>query len=59
MFYWPIIQRKFNRAYEFPFDIMDESSITSSFCVVMMIFAVASSMTDDVDIYQGPSNYHR
>ncbi|EPS36268.1 hypothetical protein H072_10331 [Dactylellina haptotyla CBS 200.50] len=55
--YWPIILNKFERAYEAPIFPNDQMNVTSIFCVLMAIYAVASICSDDLDVFE-PPNYN-
>ncbi|EWC48957.1 hypothetical protein DRE_00262 [Drechslerella stenobrocha 248] len=55
IFYWPIIQSKFERAYEAPIFANDQTVVTGVFCLIMTMFAYASLCSDDLEMFEVPS----
>ncbi|EGX47282.1 hypothetical protein AOL_s00088g58 [Orbilia oligospora ATCC 24927] len=52
---WPVIYKKFQRAYEAPILAEDRPSVTGVFCVLMTINACASICSDNSDVFEVPN----
>jgi len=51
IFYWPILEQKFERAWSSPIWDQDGKTVHEVFCVVMMILAVGSQLVKVEDIF--------
>jgi hypothetical protein len=51
MFYWPILERKFERAWSSPMWEHDGKVVNEVFCVVIIVLAVGSQLVNVSDIY--------
>jgi hypothetical protein len=55
MFYWPILERKFERAWSSPMWEQDGKVVNEVFCVVIIVLAVGSQLVNVSDIYPAGS----
>ncbi|KAK6354053.1 hypothetical protein TWF730_008471 [Orbilia blumenaviensis] len=53
--YWPVVRKRFERAYDAPVFYDDQPSVTGIFCVLMAINAYAIICSDDSEVFEVPN----